>query len=71
MIRSYGGFVADAPNNTLYISRPSLPSWLEEAEIQGMRVGKARVDLAFTQQNGVTSTQVPRKEGELEILIRQ
>jgi hypothetical protein len=30
-----------------------------------MRVGKARVDMAFTQQNGVTSTRVPRKEGEL------
>ena len=71
MIRSYGGFIADAPNNVLYISRPALPRWLQSAEIQGMRVGKARVDLAFSQQGGVTSTQVPRKDGDLEILIRQ
>jgi glycogen debranching enzyme len=71
MIRSYGGMIADAPNRTLYISRPSLPSWLEEAEIQGMRVGTARVDLALSQRGGATSIQVPRKEGELEILIRQ
>ena len=71
MIRSYGGMVADAPNKVLYISRPSLPSWLEEAEIQGLRVGKARVDLALSQRGGATSIQVPRKEGELEILIRQ
>jgi len=71
MIRSYGGIVADAPNGALYISRPSLPSWLESAEIQGMRVGSARVDLALTQRGGVTAIQVPRKEGDLEILIRQ
>ena len=71
MIRAYGGFIADAPNNVLYISRPSLPRWLESAEIQGMRVGKSKVDLAFSQQGGVTSIQVPRKEGNLEILIRQ
>jgi glycogen debranching enzyme len=71
MIRSYGGMVADAPSKTLYISQPSLPSWLESAEIQGMRVGKARVDLALSQRDGVTAIQVPRKEGDLEILIRQ
>ena len=71
MIRSYGGMVADAPNRVLYISRPSLPTWLESAEIQGMRVGNARIDLALTQRDGVTAIQVPRKEGDLEILIRQ
>ena len=71
MIRSYAGMVADAPGKRLYISRPSLPSWLEEAEIQGLRVGQARVDLALSQRGGATSIQVPRKEGELEILIRQ
>ena len=71
MIRSYGGMVADAPARTLHISQPSLPSWLEEAEIQGLRVGQARVDLALSQRGGATSIQVPRKEGELEILIRQ
>jgi glycogen debranching enzyme len=71
MIRSYAGMVADAPGGRLYISRPSLPSWLEEAEVQGLRVGKARVDLVLSQRGGATSIQVPRKEGELEILIRQ
>jgi hypothetical protein len=29
------------------------------------------VDLALTQRGGVTAIQVPRKEGDLEILIRQ
>ena len=71
MIRSYCGITADAPNGVLHLVRPNLPSWLDEAEIIGMRVGDARVDLALTQRNGVTAVQVPRKEGDLEVLIRQ
>ena len=71
MMRSYGGITADAPNGVLYIHRPSLPAWLDQIEVQGMRVGPARVDLTFTRSGGVTSVQVPRKEGDLEVLIRQ
>jgi glycogen debranching enzyme len=70
MLRSYGGISADAPNKTLQIVRPSLPAWLERAEIIGMRVGRARVDLAFTQHMGTTGVQVLRKEGELDVLVR-
>jgi glycogen debranching enzyme len=71
MLRSYGGITADAPNGVLYIHRPSLPAWLDQIEVLGMRVGEARVDLTFTRTNGVTAVQVPRKEGDLEVLIRQ
>jgi glycogen debranching enzyme len=70
MLRSYGGITADAPNKRLYIVRPQLPEWLERIEVLGMRVGSARIDLTFSSRDGVTSTQVPRKEGELEVLIR-
>jgi glycogen debranching enzyme len=71
MIRSYGGLSADAPAGRLYIDRPRLPGWLERMEILGMRVGDARLDLSFTNREGVTATEVPRKEGEIEVLIRQ
>ncbi|MFL5799504.1 MAG: glycogen debranching N-terminal domain-containing protein [Actinomycetota bacterium] len=71
MLRSYGGITADAPNGVLYIHRPNLPAWLDQIEVLGMRVGEARVDLTFTRTKGVTAVQVPRKEGDLEVLIRQ
>jgi len=71
MLRSYGGISADAPAGKLDIVRPQLPEWLERIEIVGMRVGKARVDLTFSSREGVTATQVPRKEGDIEVLIRQ
>jgi glycogen debranching enzyme len=71
MIRSYGGITARAPERVLEIHRPRLPAWLDEVEVTGMRVGAARVDLRFTRNDTVTAVEVPRKEGELEVLIRQ
>ena len=71
MLRSYGGISAHAPDGRLYIIRPQLPEWLDRIEVLGMRVGQARVDLTFTSQGGVTAVQVPRKEGDIEVLIRQ
>jgi glycogen debranching enzyme len=71
MVRSYGGFTADAPAGRLYVVRPQLPAWLDRVDIIGMRVGSARVDLSFTSRDGVTATQVPHKEGDVEVLIRQ
>jgi glycogen debranching enzyme len=70
MVRSFTGMTADAPNGKLYIVRPRLPDWLERCEIVGMRVGSARVDVTFGSRDGVTATQVPRKEGDIEVLIR-
>lgn len=70
MLRSYAGMTADAPDGKLYIVRPQLPEWLERCEVMGMRVGGARVDLTLSTRDGVTATQVPRKEGEIEVLVR-
>jgi hypothetical protein len=71
MIRSYGGLSADAPNRRLFIDRPHLRGWLDRIEILELRVGDARIDLVFTSREGATATEVPRKEGDLELLIRQ
>ena len=71
MGRTYGGLSADAPQGVLYIDRPRLPAWLHRMEILGMNVGDTRLDLVFTNNEGVTATEVPRKEGDLEVLIRQ
>jgi glycogen debranching enzyme len=70
MVRSYAGISADAPGRTLYIVRPTLPFWLTHTDVTGMRVGDSRVDLAFHSHEGATGCQVPRKEGELEVLIK-
>jgi len=70
MMRSYAGMTADAPNKTLSIVRPSLPAWLERAEVIGIKVGSARADLSFVQTGGATAVQVTRKDGDLDIVVR-
>jgi glycogen debranching enzyme len=70
MVRSYGGISADAPARKLDIVRPTLPFWLSRNDIIGMRVGDARVDLAFQSHEGATGCQVSRKDGDLDVLIR-
>lgn len=70
MMRSYAGMSADAPTKTLSIVKPSLPIWLERAELIGLRVGDARVDLLFVQREGTTGVQVTRKDGELDVVVR-
>src|SRR5918999_3897035 len=47
------------------VDRPHLPAWLDRIEILGLRVGDARIDLVFTSREGITATEVPRKEGDL------
>jgi len=71
MIRSYAGLTADAPRRRLFIVRPHLPRWVETVELRGLRVGDARLDLVFSSHRGVTAVQVPRKQGDVEVLIQQ
>lgn len=71
MIRAYGGLSADAANGRLFIVRPRLPAWLDRVELRALRVGGARLDLVFNNHGGTTAVQVLRKEGELDVLIRQ
>jgi len=54
----------------LSIIRPNLPSWLERAELIGLRVGDARVDLLFAQTAGTTAVQVLRKDGDVDVVVR-
>ncbi len=70
MLRTYGGITADAPEGVLNLIRPHLPRWLERIEVHGLRVGDTRLDISFQSHDGVTATQVPRKEGDIDVLIR-
>lgn len=71
LLRTYTGLAADAPARELSIIRPRLPQWLDRVEILGMRVGESRVDLVFTRTGAGTAVHVPRKEGEVEVVIRR
>src|SRR5204863_4264952 len=44
LLQAILGLRADAPNGVLYVD-PTLPRWLNDVELQGLRVGQARLSL--------------------------
>ena len=58
LLQAMLGLHPDAANERLNIIRPSLPSWLGDVQIEGLRVGRGEVDLHFTAKNGKTSVGV-------------
>jgi glycogen debranching enzyme len=65
------GLVPDALERRLRVRRPSLPRWLSRAEVRGLRVADARVDLLF--ERAQTGEQVAltdaRIEGDVEVVL--
>lgn len=62
-------FEPDALNNLLRVVEPSLPEWLGDFTIRGLRVGSAFVDLSFSTHNGMSSCQVIQKSGKIRVII--
>jgi len=65
------GIEADAPNNTVYVNSPSLPSWLKETDVKDMRVGKASLSLKFRRDGDVTSFVVTKKSGMIRTIVTE
>ena len=63
------GLAPDAQHNTIHIVQPTLPPWLNEVNLKGMRIANSTMDLQFIQVNGITSARVLRKEGTIRVVI--
>jgi len=64
------GLQADAAARRLTLDRPNLPSDLTKVVVRGLRVGEATCDLLLHRWRGLTSAEVLRKDGPLEIVVR-
>ena len=64
------GLQADAPNGRLNID-PKLPHWIPDLRLSGLTVGRAKVDLRFWQEAGITRWEAEVKQGELRIQEKQ
>ena len=70
LLQSILGLTPDAAGHQLLIRRPTLPPWLENVYLRGLRIGGCTVDLQFMQTNGVTTARVLQKSGgHLKVLI--
>ena len=70
LLRTMLGLRADAPAHSLELIRPHLPPWLARVTIRELAVGNASVDLLVHRWRGLTSAEVLRKNGDLDVTIR-
>jgi hypothetical protein len=54
----------------LTLNRPNLPPDLTKVVVRGLRVGEASCDLLLHRWRGLTSAEVLRKDGPLEVVVR-
>jgi|SRR5579884_258044 len=69
LLQAMLGITANAPAGTLAVIEPQMPAWLGRAELHQLRVGAARVSLAFTQAGGITGFSLLGHEGEVTVTM--
>ncbi|HWE29827.1 MAG TPA: amylo-alpha-1,6-glucosidase, partial [Polyangia bacterium] len=63
------GLEPDAPNARLAIRAPRLPRFIDHLELNGLRVGQARVSLRFGRHDNRTHVDVVAVTGQLRVTI--
>ncbi len=70
LIRTMLGLHADASLGQLTLEKPDLPKDITKVVVTGLRVGEATCDLLLHRWRGLTSAEVLRKDGPLEVIVR-
>ncbi|MEA2333186.1 MAG: hypothetical protein QOH58_3324 [Thermoleophilaceae bacterium] len=63
------GLRADGLARRLHLARPTMPSWLDWAELRGLRVAGASVDLRFERSGDEVDVADARVDGDLELVV--
>jgi glycogen debranching enzyme len=71
MLTALLGLDADAGRQRLTLESPVLPPWLRWVEIQGLRVGGARLDLSVVRGRDGASVELVSRSGNVELLVRR
>jgi glycogen debranching enzyme len=66
LIQTTLGLRADAPRGRLYVA-PTLPRWLPELQLSGLRVGRARLALRFWRDGETSRWEVTEQSGDLTV----
>jgi len=67
LLQAILGIRADAPNGVLYV-HPTLPRWLGNLELDGLRVGSAMLSLQFWREGDTSRWDVKQLEGKLNVV---
>jgi glycogen debranching enzyme len=69
MLRSGLGIIADGLEGRVRIVRPSLPSWLNRVEVEGLEVAGARVNMVFQRTREAVHIANVEIDGDLEVVL--
>ena len=61
--------ILDAGNNSLVIKNPTLPKFLNHLSVQNLKVGDNLVDLNLERNGDITTCNVVKQQGDLQVLI--
>jgi glycogen debranching enzyme len=67
LLQAILGLQADAPHGRLYV-HPTLPRWLRDLTLAGLRVGPARLTLRFWREGEESRWSVCEQEGDIEVV---
>lgn len=71
ILQSMLGLNPDAQNRLLRVEKPFLPPWLGQVKLRGLRVGDARLNLLFRQEDEATVFSVLEKEGDIRVVMEE
>ena len=69
LLQAMLGISPDAPARALRIERPTLPDWLGQIRLHGLRVGNATVTLAFERDGAVTAFALLGQAGKVSVTM--
>ncbi|HEY7282145.1 MAG TPA: amylo-alpha-1,6-glucosidase [Actinomycetota bacterium] len=71
MLQSMLGISARAHENLLTVNHPHLPVWLNEVELQNLRVGDSRITLLFRRDGDITGFSLLQREGDVRVVMEE
>jgi glycogen debranching enzyme len=69
LVQALLGISAHAPENRLTVDQPRLADWLSRVDIEGVRVGRSRVSLAFRRTESSTAFSLLKQEGDVRVIM--
>jgi glycogen debranching enzyme len=71
LLQAMLGISADAPANTLNVSKPQLPGWLNTVELHDLRVGRSTISIVFQRHGETTGFSLLDKDGDVRVLMEE
>jgi glycogen debranching enzyme len=63
------GIRIEAASKQIYFDNPHLPKMIRQLEIKNLKVDSGSVDVSIVRQDSTVAVNIPRREGEIEIVV--